>query len=78
MEVGDRITNTIIDETNLWVVVTLTNRTCKIKLINGSNLGYIPSIDGLYHFTPFTIRTEYYWFPVRELSPIKYVKEHTL
>ena len=78
MEVGDRITNTVIDETNLWVVVTLTNRTCKIKLINGSNLGFIPSIDGTYAFIPEVINNSYCWFIVRELNPIKYINKHTL
>jgi hypothetical protein len=85
MEVGEYYTQTITSEPNVWIVDSINvgpiglsgNNNCKLRLVSGTDLGYISSRDGLYHFGMSTIDTLHMWVKINVMAR-KDIKKHTL
>ena len=76
LAIGQHYTLEVGDYTTTWMLITYDPMTARFKHISGSNLAFLPSIDGTYAFTYDYALIRFK--PIPKIQPIKYIKEHRL
>jgi len=81
MEVGEYYTQIITSEPNVWIIHSIHvgpfGTSCRLRLVSGTDLGYMTSINGLYCFYMSTISQHYEWVKINVMAH-RHIKKHTL
>jgi hypothetical protein len=81
MEVGEYYTQTITSEPNVWIIDSINvgpiGTSCRLRLVSGTDLGYIASINGLYCFYMSSINQLNKWVKINVMAH-RDIKKHTL